>query len=172
MCVWFCIIPNKNSKQDDHGYLPHDANCWKTDTNVCIFLSVTHRPEALSSTHRRCFADPFKKCQRVWVCKESKGAQLSCALCKCRKGQSILTLKFKGVYLHDTPTSTPTSLPTECTVLFQWLFFLCLSISSFNTNAKRKDVIKYSFNMITKCILGHFHAKLFSFFILFFCCRF
>lgn len=46
------IVTNKNPKQDDHSYLPHKANSWKTQADVSIFCTVAHLPEALDAAHR------------------------------------------------------------------------------------------------------------------------
>lgn len=51
--IRFFIVTNKNPKQDDHGCLPHNANCWKTEANISILRTVTQLPEALNTAH--CF---------------------------------------------------------------------------------------------------------------------
>lgn len=51
--VWvrFFIVTDKNTKEDDHCYLPHKANRWKTNTNISVFGTVTHVPKALNAPH-------------------------------------------------------------------------------------------------------------------------
>lgn len=63
----FFIITNKNPKQDDHGCLPHHANCWKADTNIRVFRIVTHLPEALYAAHYVCFLFRYKKYDRAYA---------------------------------------------------------------------------------------------------------
>lgn len=49
--VGFLVVANKNAKQDDHGCLPHKANCREADPHVGVFGAVTQVPEALNAAH-------------------------------------------------------------------------------------------------------------------------
>lgn len=74
--VWirFFIVTNKNPKQDDHGCLPHNANGWKTDTNISVFWTVAQFPEALYAAH--CFWLVFIFCS-ILFCFVLRGMRFS-----------------------------------------------------------------------------------------------
>lgn len=51
--VWIrlFVVTDEDSKQDDHRRLPHEANCWETDANICVLWTVAQIPEALHTAH-------------------------------------------------------------------------------------------------------------------------
>lgn len=51
VCVRLFVVADEDPKQDDHGYLPHEAHSWEADADVGVFRSVAEVPEALDAAH-------------------------------------------------------------------------------------------------------------------------
>lgn len=99
------IVTDKNSKQDDHGGLPHDTNCWKAQADVGVFRAVAHLPEALTGSHG--FSLELKSSSSDLVL-------LSCLLLlketvECGVASEHPQVQV-GFWAEDTPTAAPPSL--------------------------------------------------------------